>query len=78
MLELFSRFTITLIRLKEDTKSKVRMTPSSRKCACYELTNNMKEVQISIDKLMLYLRIPFESVLNSKGSASRRTDNRLH
>lgn len=31
---LLSRFTMTLIRRKEDTNSKVRITPSSRKYAC--------------------------------------------
>ena len=35
MLVLFSRLTITLILRSADTNSNVRMTPSSRKCACY-------------------------------------------
>lgn len=35
MLVLFSRLTITLIRRREETKSNVRITPNSKKCACY-------------------------------------------
>ena len=35
MLVLFNRLTITLILRSADTNSNVRMTPSSRKCACY-------------------------------------------
>lgn len=43
MLELLSLLTTTLIRLNEDMNSNVRMTPNSKKCACYVDEHRLQE-----------------------------------